>query len=118
MFTVRNTVRVAIMQVGVLVAGILASGLCHRLAAVNGISLSWPPVLLYNYGILGLAIPLIWTALALILHRRSEISDELKALVFLSGILLLVAFAAFVLYADVSPWFHFMWRQPVGDEGG
>jgi hypothetical protein len=109
MFTIRNTVRVAIMQVGVLVAGILASGLGHRLSVVNGILLPWPAVLLYQYGVLGLAIPLGWTAAALVLRRRPEISDGVKALVLLSGILLVVALAAFVLYADVTPWLHGTW---------
>jgi hypothetical protein len=110
MFSIRNTVRVAIMQVGVLVAGILASGLCHRLSVFNGIILSWPAVLLYHYGVLGLGIPLGWTATALMLRRRPEISDGAKALVFLSGVLLVVALAVFVLYADVSPWLNVMWR--------
>jgi len=115
MFTIRNTVRVAIMQVGVLVAGILASGLCHRLAFINGLPMPWPAAGLYNYGLLGFSLPLVWATAALMVLRRPELSDELKSLVFLSGILLLVALGAFVVYADVTPWLHGTWRL-AGDQ--
>jgi hypothetical protein len=109
MFTVRNTLVVAIMQVGVIVAGTLASGLCHRLFAGTNIPMPWPAALLYSYGIVGFSIPLSWATVALLVERRTKVSDDLKMLVFLSGIAILILLVFFVIDADVGPWLHGTW---------
>jgi hypothetical protein len=118
MGSIRNTVVVAIMQVGVIVAGVLAAGLCHRI----WISHDWPSpplvVLLYNYGIVGLLIPLAWAAGAVALQIRAGVSEDVRVLMFWLGVLGLIALVVFAAYADISPWLVFL-RDPgnVNDGG-
>jgi hypothetical protein len=92
------------MQVGVIVAGVLAAGLWVKAATTMKMPLPFPVLMLYNYGVLGFFIPIFWSAFTLILLHRPEISDEIKALAFWFGVLLVVALAVFVSYADVTPW--------------
>lgn len=107
MFSVRNAVLVAIMQVGVIVAGILAAGLVFKAWTSMNAPLPLPAAMLVNYGVLGFAIPLTWSIVALFLRGRSEVSDDLKNLAFWLGVLVLLALGFFVVYADLSPWLTF-----------
>lgn len=109
MFTIRNIVIVALMQVGVIVAGVLASGLCHRFWTMNGVAaLPLATLLLYHYSVLWFAIPIGWSLLALTLRNRPQISDDAKSLVFSLGVILLLTLVVFVVLADVAPWMNFM----------
>lgn len=109
MSSVKNTVLVAIMQVGVIVAGILAAGLVFKAWTHMNAPLPLPAAILVNYGVLGFIIPMIWSIVALWLQNRSEISDDLKNVFFWFGVLILLALGFFVLYADVTPWIRIMW---------
>lgn len=115
MFTIYNATLVAVIQVGIIVAGVLASGLWHKFASTSNIAMPFPTNLLYTYGVIGLAIPILWLLSALLVRRSPPISDESKGLVFGSGILLLVALAVFVIYANVSPLFHITWNVNPND---
>jgi len=109
MFTIRNIVIVTLMQVGVIVAGVLASGLCHRFWTMNGMAA--PPLatwLLYHYGVLWFAIPAGWSLLALTFQNRPQISDDARSFVFGLGIILLLTLVVFVVLADVAPWMNFL----------
>jgi hypothetical protein len=116
MSLIRNTVVVAVMQVGVIVAGVLAAGLSHKGFATQGLPVPVLAAMLYRYGVIGLFIPLAWGAAALTLQIRSGVSEDIKTLIFWSGILLLIGLSVFVLYADVSPWLHVMWNKSGGDD--
>lgn len=107
MFTIRNTVLIALMQVGIIVAGVLASGLGHRHCVAIGMDLPLPATLLYNFGVLWFSIPLAWLMTALVLLGRSEISEDARQLIFLLGIVLVVSLSVFVLYADISPFLRY-----------
>lgn len=115
MFSIYNTTLVALMQTGVVVAGVLASGLWHRFT--NGNGLPMPPLagLLYNYGQTGLLIPLAWLIPALLLRRSSSVPDGVKSLAFILGIVLLIGLVLLVICADVAPVFNVMWNLR-GDE--
>ena len=82
MASIRNTVVVAIMQVGVIVAAVLAAGVCHRV----WLSRDWPlpplVTLFYNYGIAGLLIPLTWAAAAAVLQTRAGVSEDVRVLIY------------------------------------
>lgn len=104
MFTIRNTVIVALMQIGVIVAGVLAAGLSHRFWASNGMAMPPLAAAMYDYGVLWFTIPIIWAMFALVLRNRDAISDNFKDLMFSIGILTLAALVVFVFYADVVPW--------------
>src|SRR5438045_1195670 len=116
MFSVKNAAYVAIMQVWVIVMGVLASGLWYNFSPSSNMQMPFPAALLYDYGIGGFLIPLTWIACALTIRNRSEISDDVKRLAFWFGVLVLVALAVFVVYANVSPFFHIMWRLNVDGE--
>lgn len=110
MYSIRNAVRVAMMQVAVIVAGVLASGLWHRAAIAEGVIIPASTVFLFNFGVIGFAIPLIWCSCSLVLAGNPSVSEEARSLMFWFGVLLLSALVCFVLYADISPFFHITWR--------
>ena len=102
MFSIRNAVYVAIMQVGVIVAGVLAAVLLLKPWTEMNFPLSIPVALLINHHIIFLAVPVVWITFALLVRSRPQVSVGVKDLVFLSGILVLIALGIFVLYADVT----------------
>ena len=104
------------MQVGVIVAGVLASGFWHKFSTSSNMAMPFPASMLFNYGIVGFAIPLVWIIFTLLLRGRSEVSDDIKSLAFWFGIFVLIGLAIFVLYADVSPCFRIMWGLGGGDD--
>lgn len=104
MASIRNTVILALMQIGVIIAGVLAAGLCHKVWAGNEVLLPVPTIILYDYGILWFAIPIAWFMVALVPHGWPAISDDVRSLAFFLGILVLMALIVFVLDADITPW--------------
>jgi hypothetical protein len=116
MFTIYNATLVAVMQVGVIVAGVLASGLWHKFTTESRMDMPFPASLIYLYGTIGFAIPLVWITCALLLLSRDKTSDEIKRLGFLVGVLILVALVIFMAYANVSPCFRIMWHIGGGDD--
>lgn len=108
MASIRNTVVVAILQVGVVVAGVLAAGVCHRVWTSH----DWAPpalvALLCHYGIAGLLIPMAWAAGAIVLQTRAGVSEDVRVLTFWLGVLALMVLVVFAAYADVSPWLVFL----------
>jgi hypothetical protein len=116
MFTIYNTTLVAVMQIGVIVVGVLASGLWHRFSTVNNMAMPFPAGLLYSYGMIGFVIPFAWLTCALLLRRSPVISDDMKGLAFGFGIIVLVGLVVFVLYANVSPVFGIMWNLRGDDD--
>ena len=117
MFTIGNATLVAIMQIGLIVAGVLASGLWHKFAIDSQMEMPFPASVLFNYGTIGFVIPLTWIVCALFLRSRNEVSDDVKRLAFGLGILVLIALGGFVIYADVSPCFSIMWSLSGGGDG-
>ena len=107
MLTIKKTVCLAIMQFGVIIGGIFAGRfLFKRMTGPQGISSSQMPMpitTLVNHALVFLAIPFVWLVLALLVRRRLEISSKEKNLYFCFGVLLLLALAVFVIYADVTP---------------
>ena len=106
MFSIYNATLVAVIQVGVIVAGVLALGLWHRASINNGLAMPPAAGLLYGYGVTGFLIPLVWLTFALLVRRSPKVSDDVKTLAFGLGIAVLIALVVLVLYADVVPVFH------------
>jgi hypothetical protein len=115
MFSFKNAAYVAIMQLGVIVAGVLAAGLCWKVSTETGIQLPIPTQMLLNHTLIFLAVPLAWITFAMLVRSLSEASDDVKNLAFWSGVFLLVALVFFVIYADVSPFLHGTWTM-TGDD--
>lgn len=106
MSSIRNIVVVAIMQVGVIVAGVLAAGICHKVWEIHGMVMPGPVAMVYWHGFMGFLIPAIWGTGTVALYLRANISDEIKALAFWFGVLILIVSAAFIVYADATPWLN------------
>ncbi|HUA66270.1 MAG TPA: hypothetical protein VME24_10505 [Alphaproteobacteria bacterium] len=118
MGSIRNTVVVAILQVGVVVAAVLAAGICHRVWMSGNLPVPRLIALLCHFGFAGLLIPLVWITGAAMLHTRPGVSDDARALMFWLGVLVLVALTIFALYADVSPWLVYLRMPEMSDDGG
>ena len=101
MGSIHNIVRVALTQIGVIVAGILGAGLSHKISLITGRPMPFLSQILYSYGIFGFIIPIVWGTTTLIVRHRNEISDITKELLFWLGVLLLIALAVFVVVVDV-----------------
>lgn len=113
MASVRNTVLVALMQVGVIVGGVLGAGVFYKTAAATNLKLPWTILALVTYGGFGLCLPLVWVMVALLIRRRPDVADEVIRLIHWLGIALLIGLACFMVYADATPWFSVMWRMDV-----
>ena len=116
MVSLRNIVVVAIMQVGVIVAGVLGAGICYKVWTMSDLALPLAVALLCHSGPAWLLIPLVWGAGTVALQLRSQASDDLKILAFCLGVVILIGLAVFVIYADVTPWFQITWG--LGNGGG
>jgi hypothetical protein len=106
-FTKRNTAILALVQGGVLVAGVLAACVDHKWYTVANVRPPTPTALLAEYGFLALVLPLVWVTIALRVQQRNEDADS-KALVFGSGILLLLLLLLGIGYAVVLPFVRLM----------
>ena len=109
MFSIKNAVYVALMQIGVIVTGVLAAGLWVREQKVANLILSTPAEFLTGHSDLFMAIPVVWITCAALVHRRPELSDGVKDLIVFSGVLILAGLGVFFVYADVTPLFNITW---------
>ena len=114
MASIRNILVVTIMQIAVIVVGVLAAGICHKVFTNHEVAMPPPAAALYWHGVVGLLIPATWGIGTVVLHLRTNVSDGIKTLAFWFGILILIVMTIFILYADVTPWFRIMWNV-VGD---
>jgi len=60
-FTTRNTVILALVQVGVIVLGVLAAGAAHKWYTTFNMRLPSSTILVAEYGFLALVLPLAWS---------------------------------------------------------
>ena len=109
MFSIKNAVYVAITQVGVIVIGVLAAGLCHKAQADMGVQFPAAYMLLLNHPVVFLMIPLVWITTVLSIRSLPEASEDVKNLAFWSGVLLLILLLIFVVRANVIPWLNLDW---------
>ena len=108
MFTIQNAVIVALLQAGVIVVGVLATGVTLKFwgESLPGEQVPIFAALLADYGFLALSIPLVWITLVMRLRRRTDISEDAKALAFWSGVVLLIALIVLIGYGTVRPWLN------------
>jgi len=99
MFTVRNTVLVALLQVGLIVFGVLGVR-----SATDDFSAPVWFSLATQYGPVALVIPLFWTVIVLGLCQRAGITLKSQNRAFLSGIIILLMLGLLFtgLWADAS----------------
>jgi hypothetical protein len=107
-FTLRNTAILGLAQVGVIVAGVLAAGACHKWYATFGLRPPSSTALLAEYGFLALVLPVVWVMMAVQALRRTTNPGALQWLAFPSGIVLLLVLLLGIGYAVVQPFLRLL----------
>jgi hypothetical protein len=107
MFTIQNAVRVALVQVVVIVFGVLGAATSRRCWTAFDDFIPVPDSVMlafFHYGPMAMVVPVVWICLALTLRQRPEVSDDAKHLVFWAGLLLAAGLAGWFGVADLQPW--------------
>jgi hypothetical protein len=107
-FTVRNTVILALVQVGVIVAGVLGAGAAHKWYAPMGVRVPALTTFVADYGFLALGLPVAWVTVALLVLKHEPESAAPAWLVVASGLLLLVLLLIGVWQASGVPLLRLM----------
>jgi hypothetical protein len=110
-FTVRNTIILALVQVGVTVGGVLGAVTVRKMYTTFRAQPSSATNLVADYGFLVLALPVAWFVLAMLAFRRDTEKDAHGSLgsgaivlgVFLLALLLMGAWAG-----AIGPWLYLM----------
>lgn len=106
-FTLRNAAIAGLVQIGIVVAGVLAAGACLKWSATTGLPPPRRTVLVAEYGFLALALPLAWTSAAAVALRRAEHGDfEATGVVFFTGGGLVVVLLTVACHAAFGPLFR------------
>ena len=100
----KATVYVSLVQVGVTVFGVLAAATSQKVAGLSGRAPVLSNEFLMDLSLWLLALPLLWIIVVTAARNRSEISDNTKRALFLSGFFLLVALLGLVGYVAICPW--------------
>ncbi len=100
MFSTRNALLVALMQISVIVSGVMGAGVVLRILERAPASTRF----LVDYGVTLMAIPLVWITSAVVVRSRSAISESAKTAAFWLGCVLLLGLIAFVACALIGPW--------------
>jgi hypothetical protein len=107
-FTKRNTVLVALAQVGVVVVGVLAAGAAHKWHATFNVTPPRSTTFLAEYGFLALVLPVAWAWAALRIQQWVVDEDVPRVVAFFSGFVVLGLLLLGVGYAAVLPLLHLM----------
>lgn len=102
-FTVNNAVLVAVLQVGVVVISCLGAATSFRLTSPQGGPMRLPTLLLLDYWLALMAVPLAWIITALVMRRRSDVSSDAKGTVFWFGVVLLAGLLILGLCGFLGP---------------
>ena len=104
-FTLRNTTIMALVQVGLIVAGVLAAGAAHKWYASADLPPPSSTALLSEYGFVALGLPLGWVAFAVLAFRRGENEGEeiYRWLAIFSGLLFLLLLLVGIWHGAARP---------------
>jgi hypothetical protein len=102
-FTIRNTVILALFQIGVIGTGVLGSAACYKWYITFGLPPPLMTTIVAEYGFFGLMLPVIWSAFAFRALSRGEEAVRLKWVSICAGIALLFLLLLFVGYVAARP---------------
>ncbi|HWG46515.1 MAG TPA: hypothetical protein VN688_27380 [Gemmataceae bacterium] len=102
-FTVRNIVILALIQVGVIVAGVLGAGACHKWYTTFNLLPPLETRLVSEYGFVALLLPVVWAAIALRAVRCEDESANLRWYAGLGGVVLLFLLLVGAGYVGLQP---------------
>ena len=96
MWSIQNITRIALMQVGVVIANILASGVYHKWKSISDPMPAYPDWW-YQHGIWGFGLPICWVVLSVYLYNQDEIDESFKLLIFWLGVFAVIALAVLAI---------------------
>ena len=105
MGTKQNAIRLALLQIAVIVFAVLTSAACLRLTENSGfLRVPTATVFMTQYGCLLLLLPLVWTWL--MVHRRPRDAGcrPERPGVFFAGVLLFLGLCWLAVVAIMEPW--------------
>jgi hypothetical protein len=113
MWSIQNITRVALMQVGVVIASIFVGALYHKWSSMSDPPGPMPPYQIwwYQHGIFGFGLPICWVVVSLYLYSQGEVADSTKLLTFWLGVFTVVILAMLVVNSVLHlfmPDFHIM----------
>ena len=100
----KNAVRVAIGQIIIIVFGTLGAATSEQWIAIAQKKSTGIVYWATHYGVSLLLLPMVWTLIFLKVQRQRDLSDEVKKLVFLTGLILLGFLMIFFLASSIVPW--------------
>ena len=104
MFSISKAIKIALMQVGVIVAGILAASVGYHAASGRVGFVPASTAFLVHFGFLLLALPMAWITAAVRLRNSAAFAHRQKVLACGSGIALIIGLTLFSAYAAGKPW--------------
>jgi len=113
-FTVRNTVIVALAQVGIIVVGTLAAGAVIKWYGLGFAGLPVSTVFVAEYGFLILGLPVAWAAIALYLLRHNPDDDGVRWGTFGSGVLVVLLLLVGVWHTAAWPFLRPFFASTTG----
>jgi hypothetical protein len=102
-FTIHNAVLIALLQVAMVVFGSLGAAMSFRLTSSHGGPIRLPTLLLLDYWLAFMALPLVWITTALMMRRSPDVSFDAKGTVFWLGVVLLAGLAMLGLCGFLGP---------------
>ena len=113
MWSIQNITRIALMQLGVVIASILISGIYHKWSLMTEPHGFMPPYQnwWYQHGGFGFGFPIIWCLVSLYLYSRDEVADSTKLVVFWLGVLAVIVQTVAVVNSILNlfmPGFHIL----------
>ena len=105
MWSTQNIARVALMQVGSVMACIIVGAIYHRYGQTEGMHGFLPACIncWYHYGVFGFGLPIIWTACALYLCSHDNVSEFSRLFVCWLGVFVVIALASLVVISLLLP---------------
>ena len=103
MMTVRNVMVIAMAQVAVIVAGVLAAAVASKVMTTASIEVPGETSAFATFGIALLLLPLVWAAVLLSFVRSPNASERNAGIVFVFGIVLLAGLLWAAWSIAISP---------------
>ena len=93
------------MQLGSVMACIIIGAICHKYGQTEGMRGFLPACInwFYHYGLFGFGFPIIWSACALYLCSRENVSEFSRLFVCWLGVFVVIALAALVVVSLLLP---------------
>ncbi len=102
--SIRNSVIIALVQTGLLVAGILGAAASHKLASKLGYPSRGDHLFFINYAWLLMPVPLIWITITSWLLTHRHFKETWKSTAFMSGLAIAVLLITGAIVDVRKPW--------------